>query len=481
MKNNRLTNILIPLLFVILNFILKGLFLGNNSLGGDEPFSVYHAQMDPGGIIHQLTQGNNPPLYELVLHFWIKWFGISEFAVRFPSLIFSSLTVFFIYKIGQHFFNLRVAIYSGIIYSFSTYHILFAHEARSYALMGLLTAISMFLYLKIIVEKTNSKGIKALFLLVNALLIYTHFFGFFVLFIQFFFILLQPKLLREFYKFLLLFVGVLLLLYSPNILIIVDRFFSVTKGGTWVTAPTGISDLYEMFRRWGNAPVGAVFMIVFLLTGLVTLIIKRKSNPNRLATRLVYVWFFVPLLFMFGISFVFPVFLDRYLMFVAIGGTLALGLSADSIISHPKGKFVIPVIMCLLFVVTVKPNKSNNRLERDAVQKVKELKNDQTLVVIAPYYFALNFSYYYDRKIFTDWNSEDVFKNMLDDLKQENVICINSLAGVDFNAYEKVIFLDVASNFAVPDNGIFNTLNSQLKLAGKTHIEEIYDVYVFSK
>lgn len=481
MKNNRLLHILLPILFVILNFILKGLFLGNNSLGGDEPFSVYHAQMNPGGIIHQLTQGNNPPLYELILHFWIKCFGISEFAVRFPSLIFSSLTVFFIYKIGQHFFNIRVAIYSSIIFSFSTYHILFAHEARSYALMGLLTAISMFLYLKIVVGKTNSVWTKTFFLLTNALLIYTHFFGFFVLFVQFFFILFQPKLLKEYYKFLLLFVGVLLVLYSPNIMVIIDRFFSVTKGGTWVTAPTGISDLYEMFRRWANAPVGATLMIIFLLAGLTVLIVKRQENPNRIATRLVYVWFFFPLLFMFGISFSFPVFLDRYLMFVAIGGTLALGLSVDSIIAQAKGRFVIPVLMCLVLVVTVKPNKSNNRLERDAVQKVRELKTDQTLVVVAPYYFALNFSYYYDQRIFSNWNSEDIFKNMMADLKKENIVCVNSLRGVDYSSYEKVIFLDVASNFAVPNNNIFNTLNGEMKLLGKTHIEEIYDVYEFSK
>ncbi len=184
---------------------------------------------------------------------------------------------------------------------------------------------------------------------------------------------------------------------------------------------------------------------------------------------------------MFGISFWFPVFLDRYLMFAAIGGTLALSVSIDSIISSPKWKIVIPAIMCLTFIGTVKPNRSNNRLERDAVLKVKELKDNKTLVVVAPYHFALNFSYYYDKKIFNDFNTEEVYKNILSDLKKENVICVNSLNDIDFKNFDKVVFLDIASNFSAPNNGIYELLNGNLRLKGKTHIEEIYDVYEFVK
>lgn len=474
MNRSNFTKYYLPLFFIILGFVIKGLFLGSNSLGGDEPFSVYHSQQSLDHLFGIFQNENNPPLHFLLLHYWIQFFGISEVSVRMPSLIFSAFTVLFIYRIGLRFFNLRTAIIASLIFTFSTYQVLYAHEARAYALMGFLTAVSMFYYLEIIHSKNKSTRKLFWFFLANTLLIYTHFFGFFILFIQFFFILFQRKLVTEFYRFLILFVGVMLIAYSPYLWLILSRFSSAA-GGTWVSPPTGINALYEMLRAFSNAPVTAVFTLAGLVVGFVLLILKRKQNPNRLATRLIFCWFYLPFIFMFVISFWIPMFLDRYLMFVAIGFPLLAAVSAGFILQKPKFRWLIPGFICLLFVVTVKPNKTNKREVRETVQLVKQLENDQTLVLIAPDHFALNFIYYYDRKLFQSPDMEGAKKQ----LHQRNLYCINSLEGVDYKSAKHIVLVDAASNFSAPNNNILNTLNAEFNQTNKHHIEEIFDIYEF--
>jgi mannosyltransferase len=465
----------LPLFFILLGFLLKGFFLGSNSLGGDEPFSVYHSQQSLDHLFGIFQHENNPPLHFLLLHYWIKFFGVSELSVRMPSLIFSAFTVLFIYRIGLRFFNLRIAVIASVLFTFSTYQVLYAHEARAYALMGFLTAVSMFYYLEIIHSKGRNPWKIFWFLLANTLLIYTHFFGFFILFIQFFFILFQRKLLKVHYRFLILFVLVMLITYSPYLWLILSRFSSAA-GGTWVTPPDGINALYEMLRAFSNTPVTAVFTLAGMGVGLVLLIIKRRQNPNRMATRLILCWFYVPFLFMFVISFWIPMFLDRYLMFVSIGFPLMVAVSTDFILQKPKIRLLIPALICLLFIVTVKPNKTNKREVRETVQLVKQLENDKTLVLVAPVHFSLNFIYYYDRELFKYPDIELAKKK----LSEHNLYCINSLEWVDYKSAKRIVLVDAASNFSAPNNNILNTLNAEFNQVNKHHIEEIFDIYEFT-
>lgn len=474
MTNGKYTHYYLPGFFILLGFAVKGMFLGSNSLGGDEPFSVYHAQQSLGHLWGIFQNENNPPLHFLVLHYWIKCFGISEISVRMPSLIFSAFTVLFIYRIGLRFFNLRVAVIASVLFTFSTYQVMYAHEARAYALMGLLTSVSMYYYLEIIHSKGRNIGQLVWFFLANILLIYTHFFGFFILFIQCFFILFQRKLLKEYGRFLVLFAGVMLLTYSPYIWIVLNRFSS-SAGGTWVDPPSGINALYEMLRAFSNAPVTAVFTLAAMVAGLVVLFVKRRQNPHRLATRLIVCWFYIPFLFMFVISFWIPMFLDRYLMFIAVGFPLLVAVSADFILQKPKLRLLIPGFISLLFLVTVKPDKTNKREVKETVQLVKQLENDQTLVLVAPVHFSLNFIYYYDRNLFQHPDPEFVKRK----LAERRLYCINNLEWIAYKSAKHLVLVDAASNFSAPDNNILNTLNAEFHQTKKHHIEEIFDIYEF--
>ncbi len=473
-------NTLFAIGFALLNFIFKILYLDSNSLAGDEPFSVYHAQMDVPSIISELLAGNNPPLYELILHFWIRSFGISEFAVRFPSLIFNSIGCFFIFKIGSQFFNLRTGIVAAFLFVFSNYQIFFAHEARTYALMGMFTIISMYCFLNLILKTTHRTGATFIALLAaDILLIYSHYFGFFVLFIQFFMIIIDSELRNKFGKYLWIGCAIITLFYLPNIPVIMHRFFA-SSTGTWVKAPTGISDLYIMLWQFSNAPIVAVSLILLFLTTLTKYIFREKLKSILPQSRLIIFWFCIPFFLMFIISFKIPMFMDRYLMIAASAFTLLIAICINYLFINKKWVMAASLLICILFAITSKPNITNKRDIKFAVEKVKTLKSPHSIVFVSPDWIELGFLYYYN----IDYFKTTKINKISQVLMQDNIYPIKDISRISpilLNKADKVIFMDAASEFSYPNNKIKETLASFLSLKSKTHFKEIFDIYEFEK
>ena len=63
-------------------------FLAPSGLWLDEALSVNIAKLPLGQMPGALVQDGSPPLYYLLLHFWMLLFGQGDFAVR-PSRAFS--------------------------------------------------------------------------------------------------------------------------------------------------------------------------------------------------------------------------------------------------------------------------------------------------------------------------------------------------------------------------------------------------------
>jgi uncharacterized membrane protein len=113
--------------------------------------------MSPRLIYLHLSTGNNPPLHEWILHYWMLWFGDSAFAVRFLSLIFSSLTTALIFVLGMQISegndklnekagNTSRGMIAAILFLSSNYSTFLAHEARTYNLTLFLGVLSTILF-----------------------------------------------------------------------------------------------------------------------------------------------------------------------------------------------------------------------------------------------------------------------------------------------------------------------------------------------
>lgn len=475
---------------VLTNLILKLLYLDFHSLGGDEPFTVYHAQMSTSSIIRLLSEGNNPPLFEILLHYWVKLAGISPFAVRLPSLLFSCITVGFIYKFGAHFLNKRVGIYAGIIYIFSNYHVVLASEARVYALLGMLAIISMYVFMLLInkIESAeNNRSLKTnigVLLITNTLLIYAHYFGFFILATQFLFVFTNTWLRKKTWRSALIMGFAIALLYLPNIMVVLNRAIDSSTNGTWIKSPDGLDSLYNMIRQFTNAPIIAFSVVAICLIALLIWFKNRHKFQTKTGYKLVIFWFCFIFFTMFSISFYVPMFMDRYLMPAAIAFTLLVGIAVDYIVHHPTFKFIIPVGICILFIATFNPKSTiANKLNVEAtIAKLKELKTANTIVYFCPNWFELNFAYYYNRSFFMDYNDTDIKANIYTYLAAEHIFPIADSSEIHLQnhpLFDQIIYLDAAADLAFNQNGILHKLKNNYLLNAQYSYPEIFNLYVF--
>jgi uncharacterized membrane protein len=101
----------------------------------------------------------NSPFYYLLLHIWIKLFGMSDFSVRFMSVLFSCATIILLFIfIKEHFKNLKLAILGAFLMAIEPFFIAMSQQIRNYSMTFFLTLLTTHIFLKIV--KNEEVGIK---------------------------------------------------------------------------------------------------------------------------------------------------------------------------------------------------------------------------------------------------------------------------------------------------------------------------------
>jgi mannosyltransferase len=133
------------LLAISLAFKARGL---GSAYWIDEGLSVGIGSHPFFGIPGLLIQDGSPPLYYMLLHVWMSWFGTSEFATQSLSAIFGLLCVPAAFWAGNVMMGRRVAWAAAALAAVNPFLTLHAYEARMYALMillGILTSTAFVL------------------------------------------------------------------------------------------------------------------------------------------------------------------------------------------------------------------------------------------------------------------------------------------------------------------------------------------------
>jgi len=336
---------------LLLAFCLRLFRLDEREIWYDEAFAVLYAEKDLGAILYgtvTTVEGAaadiHPLLYYFFLHHWMS-FGQGPVMVRFPSVVFGMLSVCLVFRLGRELFDPRVGILGAGLTAISPFHIWYSQEARMYGLLCLTSLLSIYFFAK--VWKQGKWFHWPAFTIFTALSLYVHNLAFLILLTLDLLVLLRRRweLLRP------LFVShvVIGFLFLPWLLLVPGQFAKVQQA-YWIPKP-GLSELVRTLMIFTfNLPVPdwlLPFCLFFSLLLLCLTLYRAILLPAALneranwAERLALSLSFTPVIIMFLISQVKPVYIERAVLVCALVYYVAV---AQSVL---KGRLPRPVILSL--------------------------------------------------------------------------------------------------------------------------------------
>ena len=122
-----------------------------------------------------LHEDGSPPLFYLVLHFWIRAFGTSEIATHFLPLLLSLLCIPAGYWAGREIFGRRAGLVAAALMATSPFLNWYSTETRMYSLVVLLSIVGLTLAWRAFRDRDPGVALGAVVVL--AALLYTHNWG----------------------------------------------------------------------------------------------------------------------------------------------------------------------------------------------------------------------------------------------------------------------------------------------------------------
>jgi hypothetical protein len=429
----------VPLVACAFALCIRLPFINLRDITLDEPFTIFHAQQSVSHIwLLPFTGEPNPPLFMLLLHYWIGWFGIEPMAVRSLPLLFGCITVFFVYRTALQTAGQIAAIMSAVLICASSVHIYFSLEARTYSLVSMGAAMALFFYTQLTSCQKDSRWWLVGLICSNFILVYSHYFGWFVLLNEAIITIIFYRSRNIFLKMLVVFI-VTLIGYIPIVFAVIKQFGHSAKG-TWVKPPQDGQLLNELYQ-WSNSSMVAMVFCCIIFVGVLILIYKAKKYHSLPTTSfkpfvVFLLWAAIPFTFMYVVSFRIPIFLDRYILFNSIPFYLATATLLSYVYNDVLYVKVGAVsIVLLLFIKSTKIG-SHEYYWRDtkaAVAQTSLLKTPETLVLLDPGWQKNLFAYHYNRSFFRQYDKLDSL------LKSDNIESI-------WNAQQVNYFLEMYPN-----------------------------------
>ncbi|MDO8452030.1 MAG: hypothetical protein Q7S76_04145 [bacterium] len=361
----------------LLNFILHHtpiLYL-TQSVWRDEAFSILLSQKPLWETLPKLTF--EPPLYYILLHFWIKIFGSSEIAVRSLSLLGFSLSILLVILWSEkRFRNHWLSWYVPLFFFLNPMLLYYAFEVRAYGWYIFFITASSFAY--------SEKRWKW-YAISGILGFYTHVYMGILIGVQTLHHILTERhaLMKMFRDPMIRALGIIGIFTIPWLIRI---FFDLTKlRNSWyfpVDAQLVRSVLGNLFVGYEGTPGGywgytAILSILFLVLCLVAW----RSPHHKNSTRYFILASTLSPLFVIGISLIKPLFVNRYVIFITVSEICVIAFALEQIKPSIVQKLLAGLLLCfVVFINLWYPSKHPKLPIRATINEIETLKQPTDLI-----------------------------------------------------------------------------------------------------
>jgi len=323
---------------------LRILFIHYQGLSNDELSAWYRTRFDTWTSFWQwgVKAGDmHPFLYQFFLHFWIKTFGDSEWAIRSLSLLFYLANSYLIQRLSEKFFTRQSAWLVNAFYATLTFMVINTTFSRPYN-SGVFFLLLAF-YAVLALTRNELKPLKWMLMagvgFAGAML--SHYFAFLVAavlgLVSLFFI--QGK--QRYY---IIGAGLLAsLLFLPHLPV---TLFQLNRGGLGWLAPPDIYWLPDFFRQWLNH--SWIILVLFMVTVLAVASKFKKSeftSAQKLGFTVVLISFIVGYLLSYLVT---PIMRELVMLFLLPFLLLPLFSFGSLIEKERKQLFGIGILILLV-------------------------------------------------------------------------------------------------------------------------------------
>lgn len=252
----------------------------------DEALTVNIAKLSVGDLLSWLKHDGHPPLYYLLLHFWIEVFGESDEAVRSLSGVFSIATLPLIWLAGRRYGGRVAATSALVLLATSPFAVRYGTEARMYSLVMLLVVAGWLLVYDALEQPATSRLVAIA--VVSGLLGLSHYWGLYILAASALVLLWLWRRGRSTAVRVVIAIaagGVLFLPWLPSFL-----SQAAHTGTPWGRPERPTNVLAITFTDWGGGPNGeaqtiGILLVIFVLLALFGRAVDRDRVELDLRTQ----------------------------------------------------------------------------------------------------------------------------------------------------------------------------------------------------